>query len=179
MTRAATAGQRRRVAGGRIPPRLQRAATYADFQARADRIKDDLLEFLVQQKKAGKKVVAYGAAAKGNTLLNYAGVKPDLLPFVCDAAPSKQGKFLPGSHVSCPAARYPAGAAAGLRADPAMEHRRRDQAAKRATGGSRYQVRHRGSVSWTSNDSPHPLHQALDHRAGGPLRHRRGCERLG
>ena len=41
----------------------------------------------------------YGAAAKGNTLLNYAGVKPDLLPFVCDAAPSKQGNFLPGSHI--------------------------------------------------------------------------------
>ncbi len=78
---------------------LQSLHTYAGFQARADRIKDDLLEFLIQQKKAGKKVVAYGAAAKGNTLLNYAGVKPDLLPFVCDAAPSKQGKFLPGSHV--------------------------------------------------------------------------------
>lgn len=78
---------------------LQRLDTYADFQARADRIKDDLLEFLIQQKKAGKKVAAYGAAAKGNTLLNYAGVKPDLLPFVCDAAPSKQGKFLPGSHI--------------------------------------------------------------------------------
>ena len=78
---------------------LQRLDTYARFQARADRIKDDLLEFLIQQKKAGKKVAAYGAAAKGNTLLNYAGIKPDLLPFVCDAAPSKQGKFLPGSHV--------------------------------------------------------------------------------
>jgi len=78
---------------------LQRLDTYAGFQARADRIKDDLLEFLIQQKRAGKKVAAYGAAAKGNTLLNYAGVKPDLLPFVCDAAPSKQGKFLPGSHI--------------------------------------------------------------------------------
>ena len=46
-----------------------------------------------------KTVAGYGAAAKGNTLLNYAGVKPDLLPFVCDAAPSKQGKFMPGSHI--------------------------------------------------------------------------------
>jgi hypothetical protein len=44
-------------------------------------------------------VAAFGAAAKGNTLLNYAGVKPDLLPFVCDAAPSKQGKLMPGSHI--------------------------------------------------------------------------------
>ncbi len=78
---------------------LQTLATYQDFQARADQVKNDLLDFLIQQKKAGKKVVAYGAAAKGNTLLNYAGVKPDLLPYVCDAAASKQGKFLPGSHI--------------------------------------------------------------------------------
>jgi len=47
----------------------------------------------------GKKVAAYGAAAKGNTLFNYAGIKPDLIPFICDAAKSKQGKFLPGSHI--------------------------------------------------------------------------------
>ncbi|MCI5136868.1 MAG: SAM-dependent methyltransferase, partial [Candidatus Electrothrix sp. AR1] len=48
---------------------------------------------------AGKTVVGYGAAAKGNTLLNYAGVKPDLLPYICDAAASKQGKFMPGSRI--------------------------------------------------------------------------------
>jgi SAM-dependent methyltransferase len=78
---------------------LQILATYQDFQARADRLKDDLLLFLLEQKRAGKKMAAYGAAAKGNTLLNYAGVKPDLLPFVCDAAPAKQGKFMPGSHI--------------------------------------------------------------------------------
>ena len=78
---------------------LQRLDTYAGFQPRAERIKDDLLHFLIRQKRVGKKVAAYGAAAKGNTLLNYAGVKPDLLPFVCDAAPSKQSKFLPGSHI--------------------------------------------------------------------------------
>lgn len=74
-------------------------STYAGFQARADKIKDDLLAFLIEQKRAGKSVVAYGAAAKGNTLLNYAGVLPDLLPVVYDAAPSKQGKYLPGSHI--------------------------------------------------------------------------------
>ncbi|HEX5337630.1 MAG TPA: class I SAM-dependent methyltransferase [Gallionella sp.] len=74
--------------------------TYTDFQPRADRVKDDLLLFLIEQKRAGKKVAAYGAAAKGNTLLNYAGIKPDLLPYVCDAAPSKQGKFLPGAHIA-------------------------------------------------------------------------------
>ncbi|WP_345798040.1 class I SAM-dependent methyltransferase [Castellaniella sp. MT123] len=74
-------------------------ATYQAFQARADRVKDDLLGFLLEQKRLGKTVAAYGAAAKGNTLLNYAGVKPDLLPFVCDAAPAKQGRYLPGSHI--------------------------------------------------------------------------------
>ena len=78
---------------------LRRLAVYQEFQARADRVKDDLLLFLLQQKRAGKQVAAYGAAAKGNTLLNYAGVKPDLLPFVCDAAAAKQGKFMPGSHI--------------------------------------------------------------------------------
>lgn len=78
---------------------LQALPTYQDFQSRADRVKDDLLAFLINQKRAGKTVAAYGAAAKGNTLLNYAGVKPDLLPFVCDAAVAKQGKFMPGSHI--------------------------------------------------------------------------------
>jgi len=78
---------------------LQRLETYLGFQHRTDKIKDDLLAFLIEQKRAGKKVVAYGAAAKGNTLLNYAGVKSDLLPFVCDAAGFKQGKFMPGSHI--------------------------------------------------------------------------------
>lgn len=78
---------------------LQDLNTYLKFQPRADRIKDNLLSFLIEQKRLGKKVVAYGAAAKGNTLLNYAGVKPDLIEFVCDAAQAKQGKFMPGSHI--------------------------------------------------------------------------------
>lgn len=72
---------------------------YQNFQVKADNIKNELLEFLIQLKKQGKKVIAYGAAAKGNTLLNYAGIKKDLISFVCDAAPSKQGKYLPGSHL--------------------------------------------------------------------------------
>lgn len=78
---------------------LQTLEPYRAFQARADRIKDDLLSFLIEQKRGGKVVAAYGAAAKGNTLLNYAGVKPDLLPYVCDAAVAKQDKFMPGSHI--------------------------------------------------------------------------------
>jgi hypothetical protein len=74
-------------------------ATYDSFQSRANQIKNNLLQFLIEQQAKGKKVIAYGAAAKGNTLLNFAGIKPDLLPAVCDAAPSKQGKFMPGSHI--------------------------------------------------------------------------------
>jgi SAM-dependent methyltransferase len=78
---------------------LRALKTYQGFQAHANRIKDDLLVFLIDQKRSGRSVAAYGAAAKGNTLLNFAGVKSDLLPYVCDAAPSKQGKFMPGSHI--------------------------------------------------------------------------------
>lgn len=78
---------------------LRELSTYDGFQARVDSIKDTFLAFLIESKSAGKTVAAYGAAAKGNTLLNYAGVKPDLLPFVCDMAVIKKGKFMPGSHI--------------------------------------------------------------------------------
>ena len=78
---------------------MQTADYYAGFQTQVDRVKNGFLAFLLEAKRGGKTVVAYGAAAKGNTLLNYAGIKPDLLPFVYDAAPSKQGKYLPGSHI--------------------------------------------------------------------------------
>lgn len=78
---------------------LQELKVYRSFQTKADEIKNNFLEFLITQRKMGKKVAAYGAAAKGNTLLNYAGVKPDLLSFVCDAAAAKQDKFMPGSHI--------------------------------------------------------------------------------
>ncbi len=78
---------------------MRQLSAYQDFQSRADQVKDGLLTFLIEQKRVGKRVAGYGAAAKGNTLLNYAGVKQDLLPYVCDAAPSKQGKYLPGSHI--------------------------------------------------------------------------------
>lgn len=72
---------------------------YQSFQQAAEKIKLDLLAFLVEQKRAGKKVAAYGAAAKGNTLLNFCGVKADLIDFVMDANPHKQNKFLPASHI--------------------------------------------------------------------------------
>lgn len=72
---------------------------YDAFQEKADKIKNDFLTFLLDAKRQNKTVAAYGAAAKGNTLLNYAGVRPDLLPFVVDRNPIKQGKYLPGSRI--------------------------------------------------------------------------------
>jgi 2-polyprenyl-3-methyl-5-hydroxy-6-metoxy-1,4-benzoquinol methylase len=74
-------------------------AYYTGFIKKVEQIKIDFLSFLIAQKKNGKKVVGYGAAAKGNTLLNYCGVKKDLISFVVDANPSKQDKYLPGSHI--------------------------------------------------------------------------------
>ncbi|MEB3209691.1 MAG: class I SAM-dependent methyltransferase, partial [Synechococcus sp.] len=72
---------------------------YRDFQPRAEIVKDELLTFLIEAKRAGKKVAAYGAAAKGNTLLNFAGVRADQIAFVVDRNPAKQGKFMPGSRI--------------------------------------------------------------------------------
>ncbi len=72
---------------------------YQSFQEKADKIKYAFLEFLIQQKKSGNKVAAYGAAAKGNTLLNYCGIKNDFIEFVVDKSPHKQNKYLPGSHI--------------------------------------------------------------------------------
>jgi len=75
------------------------AAFYRSFQSRAEKVKDDLLLFLIENKRRGRKIGAYGAAAKGNTLLNFAGIRPDLLPYVVDKNPVKQGKYLPGSRI--------------------------------------------------------------------------------
>jgi len=72
---------------------------YQSFQHQIETTKNALLSFLLEQKLQNKKVVAYGAAAKGNTFLNLCGVKPDLISFCVDKAPSKQGKFMPGSHI--------------------------------------------------------------------------------
>ncbi len=88
-----------RILAEEVASGLQDLATYQRFQREADKVKNNLLAFLIEANKAGQTVAAYGAAAKGNTLMNYAGVKPDLVSFVCDAAASKQGKFMPGSHI--------------------------------------------------------------------------------
>jgi hypothetical protein len=78
---------------------MKSQAFYEGFQNVADRVKDDFVDFLIDAKRQGKSVFAYGAAAKGNTLLNYAGVRGDLISAVVDRNPAKQGKFLPGSRI--------------------------------------------------------------------------------
>jgi len=75
------------------------ATFYRGFQAAAERVKNDFLAFLLEAKREGALVAAYGAAAKGNTLMNFAGVKRDLVAFVTDRNPAKQGKYMPGSRI--------------------------------------------------------------------------------
>lgn len=72
---------------------------YNDFQDKTDKVKNDLISFLIEAKRQGKSVAAYGAAAKGNTLMNYAGIRTDLISFVVDRNPAKQNKYMPGSRV--------------------------------------------------------------------------------
>lgn len=72
---------------------------YTDFQTRTNWVKNDFLVFLLEAKHQGKTVAAYGAAAKGNTLMNYAGIRPDLISFVVDRNPAKQAKYMPGSRI--------------------------------------------------------------------------------
>ncbi len=69
------------------------------FEERARETKRKLLEFLIETKRAGKTVVGYGAPGKGNTLLNYCGIRTDFLDFTVDRNPYKQGRFLPGTHI--------------------------------------------------------------------------------
>ena len=73
--------------------------TFSDFQLKAEEIKNNLLNFLIDAKRKGKKVAAYGAAAKGNTLLNFAGIRNDLISYVVDRNPAKNGKYMPGSRI--------------------------------------------------------------------------------
>jgi SAM-dependent methyltransferase len=88
-----------RVLDEEVAAGLTSAAGYEGFQARIDKVKDDFMSFLIDAHRAGRKVAAYGAAAKGNTLMNYAGVRPDLIAYVVDRNPAKQGRFMPGSRI--------------------------------------------------------------------------------
>lgn len=98
-------GQRAR--SSRVDELLQRevragmlgADYYTGFQEKTDKVKNEFLAFLLEAKHQGKTVAAYGAAAKGNTLMNYAGIRPDLISFVVDRNPAKQGKYMPGSRI--------------------------------------------------------------------------------
>ncbi|PHQ67245.1 MAG: SAM-dependent methyltransferase, partial [Sneathiella sp.] len=78
---------------------LDTVDAYQNFTPRVEHVRRTLLEFLKTAKAEGKTVAAYGAAAKGNTLLNYCGVGMDLIDFVVDRNPEKQGTLLPGSHI--------------------------------------------------------------------------------
>ena len=78
---------------------IRTADYYTGFQGRAEKVKDDFVAFLIEAKRQGKSVAAYGAAAKGNTLMNFAGIRPDLIRFIVDKNPAKQGKFMPGSRI--------------------------------------------------------------------------------
>jgi hypothetical protein len=73
--------------------------TYTNFQLKVQETKRKLLSFLIEAKEKGSSVVCYGAAAKGNTLLNYCGIREDFVDYVVDKNPHKQGRFLPGTHI--------------------------------------------------------------------------------
>jgi len=85
--------ERERLAG------VNSVAYYTDCQVKAEKLKNEFLAFLLRVNRERRSVAAYGAAAKGNTLMNYAGVRPDLIPYVVDRNPAKQGKFMPGSRI--------------------------------------------------------------------------------
>ncbi len=97
--RRAQGGAVARVLADEAAAGLATAAGYEGFQARIDKLKDDFVAYLIEARRAGRTVAAYGAAAKGNTLMNYAGVRPDHIAFVADRNPAKQGRFMPGSRI--------------------------------------------------------------------------------
>lgn len=72
---------------------------YQGFQKITNKVKDNLVKFLIEAKEQGKSAIAYGAAAKGNTFLNYAGIRPDLISYVVDLNHEKQNKYMPGSRI--------------------------------------------------------------------------------
>lgn len=78
---------------------LNEAAAYRDFQRAAETVKDDFVHFLIDAKRKGSSVAAYGAAAKGNTLMNFGGCRSDLIRYVVDRNPNKQEMFMPGSRI--------------------------------------------------------------------------------
>jgi hypothetical protein len=94
-TEARVEAMRRREAAARIDD----LASYRSFARQVEETKRDLLAFLIEVKRQGKTVAGYGAPGKGNTLLNYCGIRTDFLDYTVDRSPHKQGKFLPGTHI--------------------------------------------------------------------------------
>ena len=78
---------------------FEKVETYAAFDEQVKETKRKLLDFLIQVKRQGKSIAGYGAPGKGNTLLNYCGIRTDFLDYTVDRNPYKQGKFLPGTHI--------------------------------------------------------------------------------
>jgi SAM-dependent methyltransferase len=85
---------------------IRKLAYYRGFQNKIAKVKIDFLDFLIEAKKSRKKVVAYGAAAKGNTMMNFAGIRPDLIAYVVDKNPAKQKKYMPGSRIPIKEEQY-------------------------------------------------------------------------
>jgi len=85
---------------------IRKLEYYQGFQNKAEKVKIDFLDFLIEAKKSKKKVVAYGAAAKGNTMMNFAGIRPDLIAYVVDKNPAKQKKYMPGSRIPIKEEQY-------------------------------------------------------------------------
>jgi hypothetical protein len=79
--------------------RLDDPSIYASFSEKVGRTKRALLQFLIEAKKAGRRIAGYGAPAKGNTLLNYCGIRTDFLDYTVDRSPHKQGLLLPGTRI--------------------------------------------------------------------------------
>jgi len=78
---------------------LRRLETYSQFEQRVQATKRDILQFLIDARRAGKRVAGYGAPGKGNTLLNYCGIRTDFMDFTVDRSPHKQGRYTPGTHI--------------------------------------------------------------------------------
>lgn len=97
--RAQPSAQVEAIAAKERARQLDRVETYLEFQQRINAVKRDLLAFLIEARGCGKSVAAYGAPAKGNTLLNYCGIRTDLVDYTVDVSPHKQGRYLPGTHL--------------------------------------------------------------------------------
>jgi hypothetical protein len=120
---------------------LQDPRCYDDFGEQVRETKRKLLEFLIAAKRKGAQIVGYGAPGKGNTLLNYCGIRTDFLDYTVDRNPYKHGRYLPGTHIPIYRAGQDLRDAPDLRADPALELQGRDRLADGEDPGMGREVR--------------------------------------